>query len=1209
MSLTLTIRIIFGCCPIPQTTPSHAQVAADELEVRLYALGVIYWHKDRLSNVAEWAGEVLSTENRCLPASNPAAEPLIAGLKRAHEAMDAAILARGMPQDLGIDPSHIAKYVTRFSNARGMPGVKEDWDIGKGWTKAKPPPRVLCAARSVALYLKQHRQPLSSLMFPVGMDNALSPPLRGGGSAIRSPRKRLAADALTDAAAAELRASTAETNGRRTKSRLSRAIVAKKCAVRQQQLAENEKDKLAVIASLWEARARASERLVGERNAEVVAAHDTNSVAAVSLASCTLDAQAAIDSAFESTLASPAIPDKTRLFLMQLLALRTPPSCAAASFPAMAHLLGASIDVPALSVQSVKNIREEMPAISELLAALYVARQNESGAKGTWIMDATSIDQLPIVTSVFEIGGLQTALGFRVPESGTALGELQACAGLTEDGRSGIQELRAILERSEHTGAAAALLTLPAASSFSFLAADSCVMDQCPQAQLMQKLFDQYVGAGPTGPVAAKIEAAGAGAAQSGNIVNAPCNNHLGATVDRAGCAALDTALKEKLSGKAGAFAEAARVLSGGIKGHLRAVYKELDALWYAKGHSSDFKRYLETDAKGLLYLRAPRPMTARFFWVLRAGCRGYFNRPVQYAFLEGLAPLAEKGSILTDRCRSEGTVELVGAKRAIAIIYFKFGRDETFLTAGKVIGWGQGKMAFLNVLKMAAYQKISANPDVALNPSFDPYAAIAAEEPLLREFREKCEMKKQPSADGTSFCIDEEITRRLYHPTDPTDAASTDCCRDFLRAWSIAAVEKMLSTPVAQFLPGGRYSAEEQAKNADMKKKLAGLVLTSDAGESSFSIVKNITNNFPGINIGTASGIAVAIMNGDFDAGGRSNFVNEHPAVQAALLEYGRRQRAPRKAATREEITAHAEHKESKRELIRAKLKKRAILRCVRALKLHAVDIPSTAAKVRIALGQLDSESAKYKLLKEILMVMNVGWGITAAKTAWTRDGACVSAAELEDVLRPLLGKVKKPAHAPCSSKLAVRAVADLGTQTPQKAALLAQLEEEVTAEELELVIGAAKEKRTVEKDEYQRCQPDEAPHPAVGMDIERMTSLGSGSKMWASCSIVSITGGTSTTGTCRVQVQHSYADGEVGLSWVTLKAADFSCKSSAPAFTERLGAWRLDLDAAEEEEEDIENLAGGRDPDDDVSNDVDHVDLVALDSESEDDDDDEDG
>jgi hypothetical protein len=1214
MSLTLTIRIIFGCCPIPQTTPSHAQVAADELEVRLYALGVIYWHKDRLSNVAEWAAEVLSTGNRCLPASDPAAEPLLEGLRQAHEDEGAAILACGMPQDLGIAPRHVADYIKRFSHAQGMPGVKADWDVGR-WKWSNLPPRVLCAAQSVALFVEKHRQPLISLMFPVGKNDALSPPLRRGGGAIQSPRKRAGADAVVDAGAAELRASTAEAAARVIKHRLHRALQAKKQATRQQRLDATEKEKLGALAALWEMRARASELLAAERNDEVVAAHNDNSLAAVSLASCASGAQAAVDDAFKRTLASPTIPDKTRIYLMELLSLRMPPSCAAASLPSTAALLGASIDVPPLSVRAVQVVREEIPPISELLAALYVARQSE---KGTWIMDATSIDQLPIVTNVYQTRGrgLRTALGFRIPENGTALGELQACANLAADGRRGIAQLRSIIASSDSDEAVAALATIPAADSFGLDSAGSCVMDQCPQAQLMQEMFSQYVQTGARAvDVASALEGAGGkDAPMCADVTNGPCNNHLGATVDRAACAALDATLKEKLSGVAAQFSGDSRVLSGGIKGHLRALYKELNALWYAKGHSSEFRDYLRTDegAKKQLYLHPPRPLTARFFWVGRAGCRGYYNGRCEKAYFAKRAHLADKASILTDRCMAEDTIEFIGAKRAIGIVDVHFSRDETFMTAGHGLGWGQGEMALMNSLKQAAFQKIAANPAIVFEPGFDPYAEVAVKYRIFAEWRAKCALQTQKSPDGSVvFNIEEEVTRELFHPTDEANAASTQCCLDFLRAWAVAALEKMVATPVSQFLDGGRYSAAEQAKDPELKKKL-DITTNSDAAEASFGTGKAICATFPGINIGTANGLAVAIMNGDFDRRGRGNFFQEHPLVQSALLQYGRRRRVQHKSATKLEIAAHSAHKAAKRQSIRAKLKQRNIARCVRALKMHAKEIPVNKSAINKQLGKLD-EAGKFKLLKEILSVLNVGWGIGGAKATWTRDRKNVPSKELKDILWPLLASAKKPLHAPCSRKVAVRAVARLGTAGPQSAELMAQLEDEVTEEELAAAVSAARKKcSAIERDEFEREQPESAPDLSAGMNIEIMTkdySADGPDKMWASCCVAALSDGKAAAGGRKkrkvkagmVQVEFTYATGEVEREWQSLKPADFSC--GATKYTTRIGAWRLDLDADADEEEDIGALAGGYESEDGVDTDPHAVTLSVTLSDSDDD------
>ena len=231
--------------------------------------------------------------------------------------------------------------------------------------------------------------------------------------------------------------------------------------------------------------------------------------------------------------------------------------------------------------------------------------------------------------------------------------------------------------------------------------------------------------------------------------------------------------------------------------------------------------------------------------------------------------------------------------------------------------------------------------------------------------------------------------------------------------------------------------------------------------------------------------------------------------------------------------------------------------------------------------------ERGKYALLKEILTVLHVGWGIAGAKTPWTRNRKPVPSAELKEVLWKVLPSAKKPERAPCTGKLAVRAVADLGTRTPQKAELLKSLVEEVTEDELDAAIAAAKAKAAasvrVQRDTFELEQPEVAPVPAAGMDIEVMTALEGKPKMWAACEIVAISDGTQDAGRKkrrkvalgRVQVEFHYGDGESECEWLALTSKNFS--HDATKFTSAVGAWRVDLDAVAEEEADVASLAGG--------------------------------
>ena len=84
-------------------------------------------------------------------------------------------------------------------------------------------------------------------------------------------------------------------------------------------------------------------------------------------------------------------------------------------------------------------------------------------------------------------------------------------------------------------------------------------------------------------------------------------------------------------------------------------------------------------------------------------------------------------------------------------------------------------------------------------------------------------------------------------------------------------------------------------------------------------------------------------------------------------------------------------------------------------------------------------------------------------------------------------------------------------------------------------------------------------------------------------------------------VQVEFTYATGEVEREWQSLKPADFSC--GATKYTTRIGAWRLDLDADADEEEDIGALAGGYESEDGVDTDPHAVTLSVTLSDSDDD------
>ena len=1163
---------------------------ADPIEIRLYAASVVYHYRTDLPGLSAWVESVTSTGTECLRKGNEESTPLMNGLREVYNAGDCHLMARAMPGDSGITTKHIEDYTKRFCRKKGLPGVKADWDACGGWRESKPPPRVLTCARKVAQFVNRYRNELIKQMYPKGKQMYVSPEFRSP-DIMSSPTKRARMSEQVDSEEARSAAKTARAAARQANSRLKRVTEQKNAAMETAKLAEVEAAAHEANARMYQNQLRALRQVAARVNAEVVEAHDVNASAAAAATT----AQGAIDSVWETLRGGAMIPNQMRLAVMQLLAHLAPPAAAANAPAIFSCATGASTPVKPLSVQVVKNIREEMATASEILAFIQLARYLETCPDGKFdfINDGTSIDHVAVVAAVAVIDKCRLALGIKITKSTTAEGEIQCISDMFETARARIKEVRALLELRGHGDA---LGTLPSEEWACLSRMKSCTMDQCNQAKCLQVKMGAYVEAGGRGSVATVLAGAVAQDDQGG-VVASPCHNHLNATTNRAACAAVDAVLKELLADAITAAPAGSRAGFGGIALHMRARWKEFGASCYPKGHWREFLTWLKfnDEARKIFYLPMPRAQTARFHWLLRAAYCAYWNRKLENLFLMTQAAVTTgAGNKLVDCLRGESCVEYVAVLRCLAIIYILFERDLTFLTSSKGLGWGQGHMAHVNQAKLDAYQAIAADPSVAMDPDFDPWATIVAAEPLFEAFRDKCNGKERKSADKTKHNVLHAVKKELMSTaTDPTNVQSTDLCLRFLRTWALAAIDKMRSTPTRDFIDDGKFSVSAQAANSPLKAELAAVPTTSDSAESVFATAKNYILTFIGVCITTAFGVAVGILNGAF-ARPAGAFLNEHVDVQNAILDVSRGLRMPRKAMTAADLEVADSAYRARRAASMDRLKNAAISQYLRSLRLHAVEITFAEPAFEQELGKAKDEKARHAFYKKVLSTLRYGWGVGAAKCAWTRRGKPVPSAEMRVVLAPLLTKIRsgeivKPAHAH-GAKAAVKTVAQLGTEIAQMSEIKDAMGDAISVADIQsaaLALQAKGAEKKAARDAKMRdpgamAQTEEAPQLVAGLCIQTFERLSeSNTPFWAACEVIEVADGTNkymsknrkvTKG--RVLIGRAYADGSSEEEWVTLKAANFNCS--------RVGGWCVDLgDSSDEEVEIVDAAADGYDTD----------------------------
>ena len=198
----------------------------------------------------------------------------------------------------------------------------------------------------------------------------------------------------------------------------------------------------------------------------------------------------------------------------------------------------------------------------------------------------------------------------------------------------------------------------------------------------------------------------------------------------------------------------------------------------------------------------------------------------------------------------------------------------------------------------------------------------------------------------------------------------------------------------------------------------------------------------------------------------------------------------------------------------------------------------------------------------------------------------------ELAGVLAPLLEEIRgkqmtKPTHAP-GTKVAVKAVAQLGTQMAQVIDIEDEMGEAISIEDMKAAVHAAQAKEAERKaareaktrDPVAMKQSDEAPELVVGLNIQTYERLAAdNTPFWAACKVVAVADGTDKYKTGRrkkkkgsLLIETAYADGSSEQEWKTLRAANFNCH--------RAGGWCVDLgDSSDEEVEVINAAADGYD------------------------------
>lgn len=260
--------------------------------------------------------------------------------------------------------------------------------------------------------------------------------------------------------------------------------------------------------------------------------------------------------------------------------------------------------------------------------------------------------------------------------------------------------------------------------------------------------------------------------------------------------------MKEKLGDDLDQFSSYERVEVEGSS-VIRSAFKEFHEIGeYVHGRGPEFKVWRNKHKQNSMFIPFERALGNRQDLKFDGCVALFWNRLICIEFLRGYIDCKTSAQILDKSLYTRlKSVEFIALLRANVLWKFAFSEPFRWLAgkSAKLDDWSLFKMSEVLALVEKAMQEVVADPARLLDPSFDIFASVAAEQPQFAEWRQEQREKTVSAADGTKYRVVEEVLGRARAPQSGTgEQLATPMVLELIKAQAQAALDKMHDPRVA---------------------------------------------------------------------------------------------------------------------------------------------------------------------------------------------------------------------------------------------------------------------------------------------------------------------------------------------------------------------------------------------------------------------------
>ena len=744
-----------------------------------------------------------------------------------------------------------------------------------------------------------------------------------------------------------------------------------------------------------------------------------------------------------------AMPYKTRILIWAELSRRVAPSAVAANIVDVLLSYAPEVDAVLPCEREIKKMRGELTIASEAIASFRVALSKRIISFGFDESTKFGLSLLSTNTQIETQDGKTVDVVMRGATL-TAGGTASALAWLIE--RKIFTHARTLLKgwkeqhESQHGSGSWAAAGGPDPESIGIhrLTDDTLVMsDTCNAARATKRLIEEAA-------VAAYKEKHGIGDALWDSFSQeerdakckvhiGECHQHLRNIIINAMQLKATEHLKEKLQDSLGDFSAFDRMTVDG-NDLVRALYKELHAGGeYAKGKQREWEAWRKKHYPSTMFMPFERANGGRQDLIFDGSVPIFVNRKMVLEFLRSLIVPGADNQLEKFLWRVMSCNEMTALLRVNTLWKYIFSEPTRWL-AGKsneLDKWSIDSSSRVLDLTEEMMVAVANDGHTLLDPSFDPFASIAEEQPAFKKWREEQQLRTTKAADGTRYCIHRCALSEARSPAGKGNADATEMVVELAEIMANAALVAMRDPKraIASLLTsqGGELAAGKDAKRA---KNTIGAHVTNDRVESNFGSMDSLMRMYRYATAENLSGIVQQMRNGDFERArvadpvrGRKRTRDMQPEqldgffhsgltqeLQQSLVEYARKAAEGARKDGRLALKEHDEEKLARREERLITMLNAAVDRYAYALELFdawaAKDglRAKSATDVERALidekGRPKPEAEQLEYLRHQIEMRVLGLGWSQYSTRWSSqaDTRIGTVAHLTDLLQEIL-------------------------------------------------------------------------------------------------------------------------------------------------------------------------------------------------------------